>query len=416
MTRAIAALLVAVALVVPFDSQRPLLAQGKSEGRLVAVGDIHGSIEGIRDVLKKAGIADASGAWTGGRDTFVQTGDFTDRGEHVRAVLDLLMTLEAQAKDAGGRAVSLLGNHEVMNLIGDTRDANPPIFATFADPQSATRQSAGWDAYRTLIAARKARGAAVPTGLAQTREAFNAAHPIGYIEYREALGPGGKYGVWLRGKAMVANVNGSIFMHAGIPPTGAPQKIDQLNDKVRDEVRRMDRYVQRLVDKKLALPFFTLGEIIQVSSAEIASANQVIADAKASGKDVDPLNLDLSLLAEAGEILKIDKWLSLDADGALWWRGLSTLPDDSAGGPLVSLLARYGAQRFVTGHTPTADRRIHVRFGGRAILIDTGMNTAFYHGRWSALEIIGDQLTAIYDDGRVPLSATRAAAVNERRN
>ena len=56
-TRAIATLLVAVALVVPFDSQRPLLAQGKPEGRLVAVGDIHGSIEGIRDVLKKAGIA-----------------------------------------------------------------------------------------------------------------------------------------------------------------------------------------------------------------------------------------------------------------------------------------------------------------------------------------------------------------------
>ena len=48
-------------------------------------------------------------------------------------------------------------------------------------------------------------------------------------------------------------------------------------------------------------------------------------------------------------------------------------------------------------------REIVVRFGGRAVLIDTGMLN-YYQGRASALEINGDQLTAIYEDGRVPLA------------
>ena len=49
--------------------------------------------------------------------------------------MDLLMALEPQARSAGGRAFALLGNHEVMNLIGDTRDVTREIFATFVDPR-----------------------------------------------------------------------------------------------------------------------------------------------------------------------------------------------------------------------------------------------------------------------------------------
>jgi hypothetical protein len=66
-------------------------------------------------------------------------------------------------------------------------------------------------------------------------------------------------------------------------------------------------------------------------------------------------------------------------------------------------LQRYQARRFVTGHTPQAGRSIHVRFGGRAVLIDTGMLTRVYKGRASALEISGDALTAYYEDGKVTL-------------
>ena len=150
-------------------------------------------------------------------------------------------------------------------------------------------------------------------------------------------------------------------------------------------------------------------EILQVASSEIGLANSVIAAAKAEGTEPDREKLNVPLLLEAQEILKIDAWVVVSPEGALWYRGLATEPDDPAGGPFAALLAKYGARRFVTGHTPQQpDFRITSRLGGRAILIDTGMLASYYKGRPSALEILGDKLTAIYEDAKIPL-ATGAA-------
>jgi hypothetical protein len=57
----------------------------------------------------------------------------------------------------------------------------------------------------------------------------------------------------------------------------------------------------------------------------------------------------------------------------------------------------------VTAHTPQSSRSIGVRYGGRAFLIDTGMLASVYKGRAAALEIVGDKLTALYADEKVPL-------------
>ena len=399
------ALLLAVALV--WTPAQPLSAQAAA--RLVAIGDIHGEIAGFRNILKAAGLTDAAGRWSGGRTQFIQTGDYTDRGEGTRQVLDLLMALEPQARRAGGRAVALLGNHEVMNLIGDTRDVTREIFASFATADSEKRRSAAWDNYASLAAAKTEKGEPVPAVYSQTREAWLTTHPPGYVEYRDAFAPRGKYGAWLRDKSIVTAVNGTIFMHAGISPAMAPEKIDELNVRVRDEIRSLDRFVDRLVDLKLATRTFGLTEILQVASNEIVQANSVIAAAQAEGKVPDRRKLNVPLLMEAQEILKIDSWVVVNPEGALWYRGLASEPDDPQGGPFAALLAKYGAKRFVTGHTPQQNARINARFGGRAILIDTGMLAHYYKGRPAALEILGDQLTAIYEDGRTPV-ATQSPA------
>lgn len=388
------AALVFALLFAPLSGQSP---------RLIAIGDIHGSIDGFRSILTSAGLADRGGRWTGGRAQLIQTGDYTDRGEGTRAVLDLLMALEPQARNAGGRAVVLLGNHEVMNLIGETRDVTREIFATFADKNWEKRRQDAWDDYAKLAARKTEKGDPVPSVYAQTKDAWLAAHPPGFVEYKEAMGPRGTYGAWLRDKPMITEVGGNIFMHAGIPPDNTPAKIDELNTQVRDEIRRMDRFVQQLVDARLATPHFTLGEILQVASAEIGLANAIIATAKAEGKEPDRRRLNIPLLMEAQEIMKIDSWLAINPEGALWYRGLSSVKDDPAGGPFAALLQKYNARRFVTGHTPQQSRSITVRFGGRAVLIDTGMLTSVYKGRASALEIVGEKLTAIYEDGRVTL-------------
>lgn len=395
------AFVLAIALL--WSPNLPLLAQGTS--RIVAIGDIHGEIDGFRRILQTAGLTDAGGKWTGGRTQFIQTGDYTDRGTGTRAVLDLLMALEPQAKSAGGRAFALLGNHEVMNLIGDTRDVTREIFATFADANTEKRRVEAWEQYARIGAAKLAKGETVAPVYAQTREAWMTTHPPGYVEYRDALAPRGKYGAWLRGKPIVTEVNGNIFMHAGIAPVTAPEKIDELNTRVRDEIRRLDRFVDRLIAAGLAVRTFTLQEILQVASNEISVANAVIAAAQAEGKEPDRGRLNVPLLMEAQEILKLDTWVVVDPEGALWYRGFATEPDSPTGGPFAALLTKYNAKRFVTGHTPQQTGRITSRFGGRAILIDTGMLASYYKGRASALEIDGDKLTAIYENERVPIAA-----------
>ena len=202
---------------------------------------------------------------------------------------------------------------------------------------------------------------------------------------------------------MVTEVAGNIFMHAGIDPASAPAKIEDLNAQLRGEIKRMDQFVEKLIDLKLATREFSLHEILQVAASEIGVANAVIAAAKEAGKEPDRRRLNVPLLMEAQDILKVDSWLAINPEGALWYRGLATVADDPAGGPFAALLAQYGARRFVTGHTPQQSRSITVRFGGRAILIDTGMLASVYKGRASALEIAGDQLTAYYEDGKVTL-------------
>ena len=371
--------------------------------RIIAIGDIHGSIDGFTSILKVTGLADGNGKWTGGRTQLIQTGDYMDRGKDTRAVLDLLMALEDQAKEAGGRAFALLGNHEVMNLIGETRDATKEIFATFADANSDKRREAAWEDYAKLAAAKKEKGEPVPTVFAQTKDAWLTTHPPGYVEYKDALSAKGKYGRWLRAKPMVTEVGGNIFMHAGISPASPPAKLDDLNAQLRDEIRKLDQFVDKLIDLKLATRDFSLGEIMQVASSELGLANARFAEAKAEGKELDRSKLNVPLLMDAQEIMKIDSWLSINPEGALWYRGLSTEPDDPQGGPFAALLQKYGAKRFVTGHTPQQNRSITVRFGGRAVLIDTGMLTSVYKGRASALEIDGDKLTAYYEDGKTTL-------------
>src|SRR5688572_23681907 len=349
----------------------PVAAQGsgRGSGRIVAIGDIHGEIDGFKRILHAAGLADANGRWTGGRAQLIQTGDYTDRGTGTRAVLDLLMQLEQQARGAGGRAFAVLGNHEVMNLIGDTRDVTREIFATFADANSEKKRTQAWEQYARIGAQKLAKGEPVADVYRQTREAWLTTHPAGYVEYREAFAPRGKYGAWLRDKPIVTEVNGNIFMHAGISPALAPLKLDDLNIAVRDEVRRLDRFVDRLVEAGLATRTFTLQEILMVAQNEIVQANALIAAAQAEGKQPD--------------------------------RGLATEPDDPNGGPFAALLAKYGAKRFVTGHTPQQNRSINTRFGGRVVLIDTGMLANYYKGRPAALEIVGDKLTAIYETERI---------------
>lgn len=367
----------------------------RQPARVVAIGDIHGSLESFVAILQRAGLAGADRHWTGGATTLVQTGDYTDRGEHVRAVMDLLMALEREAKAGGGQVITLLGNHEVMNLVGETRDVTEAILATFADADSEARRETAWREYEALAKSQIAASPDAPGVYRQARDAWMAAHPPGFLEYRQAFAPQGHYGRWLRSKDVAARLERTIFMHAGVNPETTEMTHDEVNRQVRTELKRYDAYVRELVDRKLALPFFSLQEILEATAFQLRMATAFVA-AEREGRKAPTPGLDRHWLLEGASVLEIGTWALLAPDGPLWFRGYATWPD-TAGDLVTKVLQRFRADRLVVGHT-VQPAGIAIRFDSRVFLIDTGMLVSVYKGRPAALELAGDRVTALYVD------------------
>jgi len=103
-----------------------------AQDRVVAIGDVHGAYPEFVSILQKMGLIDSNRRWSGGTATLVQLGDLIDRGRQSRACLDLLMEIERQAKRSGGRVIPMLGNHEILNILGDFRYVTLGIYGAFA--------------------------------------------------------------------------------------------------------------------------------------------------------------------------------------------------------------------------------------------------------------------------------------------
>ena len=365
--------------------------------RLVAIGDIHGALEAFTGILQTAGLIDATRRWSGRNTVLVQTGDVFDRGAGVRGALDLLMQIEDEARRTGGRVESLLGNHEMMNLIGEFRDVSPAAFAAFADQRSADRQRRAYDDFVRTAKKRLPRGAPV-----LSREEWSKTHPPGFVEYVDALGRRGKYGRWLRGRQVAVVIDGTLFMHAGVNPEVTTGNVDDINRAAMRDLQVNEDARAALVQAQLLTDYATLDEALEVAATEL----QRIAEALKKQSDVGE-HVTREFVDRLQAFLLIGKSSLLDPQGPLWFRGFAQWDDSAA--PLVTALAtRFGVSRFVTAHTPSSPGRIRARFGNRLFLIDTGMlATYFTNGRASALELKDGRATAIYSDAREEFAAAR---------
>ena len=326
--------------------------------RVVAVGDVHGSYDNLVQVLRFTGLTDAKDKWAGGKAHLVQTGDLLDRGTDGRKVLDLLMRLEGEARKAGGRVHALLGNHEVMNMLGDLRYVNAEEYKAWQEPESTRRREHYYEA--ALAQARKNAKAA---GQPFDEDAFHAKFlqqvPLGFVERTAALSAEGRYGQWLRERPVIAKVNGVAFVHGGLTPEVAALGCEAINAQVRRELN----------------------------------------------EDVAQTQKDPPSTLAAGE------------NGPLWYRGLAK-DDESILAPQVDqVLKSLGARAIVVGHSVTGDGRIQARFGGRVFGIDVGMSEV-YGSHLAALEVGADgSFTALYPDRReelVPAAAKAARAAPRR--
>jgi len=184
-----------VFIVLGISHANPHINPEISTSRVVAIGDLHGDLEQALDVLRLAGLVDASGRWSGGEAVLVQTGDLTDRGPNSRTTMDLVRRLQGEAREAGGKVIPLLGNHEVMNTQGDWRYVHPQDIAEFGSTQ----------------------------------------------QRQYALSAKGDYGKWLASLDAVVKVEGTIFAHGGVKPEVARLGLETINNGVRNEMFSGDR-------------------------------------------------------------------------------------------------------------------------------------------------------------------------------
>jgi hypothetical protein len=179
------------------------------------------------------------------------------------------------------------------------------------------------------------------------RETLLKETPLGFLEMRVAFGRDGVYGKWLRTLNAAAKINGILFLHGGISPAVASMTCETINATVRRELT---------------------SDLDKTRAAALQS-------------------------------------LTAREDGPLWYRGLAQ-EADSFESEFGQILSKQAARGIVIAHTVVPDGRIRVRFGGRLVQMDTGMQAAYVQGgRASALEITSAGTTAIYEDRRDPLDA-----------
>jgi hypothetical protein len=138
--------------------------------RVIAIGDLHADPSATEAVLRMTKLMDEDGHWIGGDAVLIQTGDVTDKGPSSRGVITILSRLQTEARQAGGDIIAVLGNHEVMNLVGDWRGVRPADIAEFDAPETRMRD----------------------------------------------LRPAGVMGQWIQASRMVVFFGGTVYVHGGV--------------------------------------------------------------------------------------------------------------------------------------------------------------------------------------------------------
>jgi hypothetical protein len=346
--------------------------------RVVVLGDIHGAYDRMLDLLRATGVVDKDLHWAAGSTHLVSLGDILDRGAGARSALDLLMRLQDEAAAAGGRVHVVLGNHELMNLIGDLRYVPDAEFATFAAESPAAPKPGEHES--AAIAGTHTADATVP----------------GYAARYDAFRPDGVYGRWLLEQPTALIVNDTAFVHGGLPPVAATLGPAELDGTVKARLRELLQLRTELASAGVIEQRSDIPEAAAALKAARMPSATTEGSARPAPSSPPPLTPGLEV--------KVARFVELAEDdlfgdgGTMWYRGTALCHDVLERPVLEAGLANWGARRVVVGHTPTWDSRVRARFEGRAILADTGMLYEYYRGRPAALLIDGEDLRVRYAD------------------
>lgn len=328
--------------------------------RVVAVADVHGAYAELVAVLREAAVVDESLRWRGGATHLVSLGDLVDRGADSRKVLDLLMRLELEARDAGGAVHVVLGNHEVMNIAGDLRYVSEAEFAAFAGADDDALREAAW---RRVL----------DRDPAALRAAFDEAHPTGWFAHRQGFSAGGRYGAWLLARPFLIVIDDVAFAHGGLPALVARLGLEETN---------------RTLHAQLAA-YLQSWQAIESALSPARPIGFMERPAAISGQVTEE---------QAGALLAMQHAEVFTSDGPTWYRGQALCNPYAEAENLDAALRALGVSRLVVGHTVSPTGRVQSRFDGRVILLDAGMLKPVYRGSPAALVIEDGRTSVAYAD------------------
>ncbi len=336
--------------------------------RVIAFADVHGAYTELHSLLRDTVVLDAEDRWAAGTSHVVSLGDLLDRGADSRKVLDLLMKLQREAQTAGGNLHVLLGNHEVMNLLGDLRYIDAAEYAQYVDLEPAAereRQRAIWQQQCTAPCA-----------------PFDQKFPPGYFGHLAAFAPAGKYGQWLLTLPVAITINDTLFMHAGPSRSLQGLTLPELNVRYHTALTDYLGSAARLEQAKLLLAGDDYGARSRLANERLAK--------------IPPENVEAGVRNAIQRLDALTNNPLLTEAGPNWYRGTALCNEVSETDVLLPLLKQFGATKLVIGHTPTRNSRAVTRFDGRVVKLDTGMNPVAYKGRPTALILQASGLTARY--------------------
>jgi len=367
--------------------------------RIVAVADVHGAFTELVQLLQTTGIVDAELNWTGGTTHLVSVGDLLDRGPDSRRVMDLLIRLQRDSIEDGGGVHVVLGNHELMNLIGDLRYVSANEYAAFADDSTSALRASAYARFfaRQASAIDAEAGQADAIDDDQTRALFEQRYPPGYFAHRRAFAPDGRYGTWLLSLPALIVINDTAFVHGGLPQLLSQSTLDAFNGRFRDDLTRYFELRKQLVTAGI-LPVYDM-------SRDYALAIDALrANAESSS------NVDAAVISQVEEFVAVGNADELGIAGPLWYRGSVYCNPMLEQSVLDAALMQLEAARVVVGHTPTENRRVRELYDGKLIMLDTGMLVDYYSGRPAALIIENGTRTVQY------LNATERSAPDRGHN
>lgn len=217
--------------------------------RIIAIGDLHGDFRALLRCLRLAKVIDENRVWIGGDTVVVQLGDQVDskcRGGGTAAadcekddvgdelkIIKFVDALHVAAQKFNGAVYSLLGNHELMNVMGNLNYSSAENLVSFGGAQGRLNKFA----------------------------------------------PSGEIAVYLAcNRNSIMKIGDYIFVHGGLLPKKARQyTLENINKIIREYLlghkQQQDADVQDLLVGKES-PFWTrmFSDLIGGNSAEACGA------------------------------------------------------------------------------------------------------------------------------------------------